>query len=236
MKTWITNKKTKITRVLSGRSNAFLVNDSALSILVDTGPEFMRNTLLRNLRILDINNINYLILTHSHFDHAANANKIREHFGARVLIHKSEAVFLKEGENVMINGTKKFSGFMVSNFGKRFLKTAKFDPCPADIEFETENKFLLPETEIKVIHTPGHTEGSLSVIIDNEVALTGDAMIGVTKHHIMPPFGNDINEIINSWGKLLETDCKWFLPSHGSVNTRELVEKEYLRYRNLQKR
>ncbi len=234
MKTWTTNNKIRITRVLSGRSNSFVVNDNTLSILVDTGPEFMRNTLLRNLRVLDIKNIHYLILTHSHFDHAANADIIRDLFGAKVLIHKSEANYLRKGENVMIKGTKKFSGFLVSKFGKRLLETLKFDPCPADIEFETDGKLFIPETKIKIIHTPGHTEGSISVIIDDEVALTGDAMIGVSKNHIMPPFGNDINKIINSWGKLLETDCKWFLPSHGSANARELVGKEYVRYRNLQ--
>ncbi|MCX6243685.1 MAG: hypothetical protein NTU98_03175 [Bacteroidetes bacterium] len=32
---------------------------------------------------------------------------------------------------------------------------------------------------------------------------------------------------MKSWGKLLETDCSWFIPSHGTANSRSLVQEDY---------
>ena len=78
-----------------------------------------------------------------------------------------------------------------------------------------------------ILHTPGHSPGSLSVIIDEEVAFVGDTMFGIFKGSVFPPFAEDVNRMINSWGKLLKTGCSVFIPSHGSANNRSLVQKEY---------
>ena len=77
------------------------------------------------------------------------------------------------------------------------------------------------------MHTPGHTEGSISLIIDNEIALVGDTMFGAFPGTIFPPFANDESLMVNSWEKLLKTKCKVFIPSHGSANDRGLVEKDF---------
>ena len=79
----------------------------------------------------------------------------------------------------------------------------------------------------KIMHTPGHTPGSMSVIIDDEDALVGDTMFGVFWWTIYPPFANDTTQMINSWGNLLQTNSKVFIPSHGSANSRFLVEIDY---------
>jgi len=59
------------------------------------------------------------------------------------------------------------------------------------------------------------------------MAFVGDTMFGIFPGSVFPPFAEDPRQLINSWGQLLDTGCSLFLPSHGSANTRELVQKEY---------
>jgi hydroxyacylglutathione hydrolase len=51
-----------------------------------------------------------------------------------------------------------------------------------------------------VIHTPGHSFGSISVIIDNEIAIVGDAMFGVFRNSVFLPFADDLKQMVISWG------------------------------------
>jgi hydroxyacylglutathione hydrolase len=67
--------------------------------------------------------------------------------------------------------------------------------------------------------------------IINEVAVVGDAMFGVFKGSIFPPFASETRLLIDSWKTLLETGCSIFLPSHGTGNDRNMVQMEYKKYR-----
>jgi hydroxyacylglutathione hydrolase len=227
MKSWSTSDGNRIIQVLSGRSNVFLLTNGHSNILVDTGPQFMWNTLKKRLKKLQINRIGLLILTHSHFDHAANAAKIKERYQAQVIIHQSEAQYLVKGDNIQPTGTNPFTKFLVRIFAEKFKSFALYQPCQYD--FAVDNYFDLSNFGFNayLMHTAGHTSGSISLIIDNEIALVGDTMFGIFKGTIFPPFASDISQMINSWGKLLNTDCKLFIPSHGSGNLRSLVEKDF---------
>jgi hydroxyacylglutathione hydrolase len=106
---------------------------------------------------------------------------------------------------------------------------ARYPPCNYDIAIDERYDLSEYGFNAYIIHTPGHTEGSLSVIIDNEIALVGDTMFGIFWWTVFPPFASDQFLLLNSWGKLLNSKCRIFIPSHGSVNERTLVEKDYSR-------
>jgi hydroxyacylglutathione hydrolase len=227
MKSWKTKSGYKIIRVLSGRSNVFLLTNGVKNILIDTGPKFMKNTLEKRLTRLNINQIDYLVLTHSHFDHAGNARRIKEKYKARVIIHKDEASCLTSGEFIIPQGTNLVTRTLVNLFSKRFAHKLKCEPCPYDILIDAKFNFHDAGFNAYIIHTPGHSAGSVSVIVDDEIALVGDALFGVFKWSVFPPFAEDSEQMIQSWGKLLETKCSVFLPSHGSANSRQLLQKDY---------
>jgi hydroxyacylglutathione hydrolase len=46
-------------------------------------------------------------------------------------------------------------------------------------------------------------------------------------YSVFPLYAYDIRQMIDSWGKLLDTGCSVFIPSHGSSNSRALVQKGY---------
>lgn len=225
MKTWVTKNGYRITRVLSGRSNVFLVSYNNLNILVDTSTSRYRKKIKERLHTLGLHHIDYLVLTHSHFDHAGNAREIKENFSAKVFIHNSEAAYLENGDNIIPNGTNFFTRPLLKAFAPKIFPKLKFEPCKCDLTVGEVFLFFDLGLNARIIHTPGHTPGSMSMVVDDEIALVGDTMFGVFKNSIMTPVAKDVITMIDSWGLLLNTGCRLFLPGHGTENSRALVEK-----------
>jgi len=228
MKHWKTKSGYQIILVLSGRSNVFLLTDGNHNILIDTSYRLNRNVLEKRLDMLGIKHIDFLVLTHTHFDHAANACRIKEKFNAKVIVHKSEGNYLTSGESTLPNGTNIFTQALIRLTAKRANSLVRCEPCQYDLLVDSFLDLWDFGFNAHIIHTPGHTMGSISIVVDNEIAIVGDTMFGIFPWSVFPPFANDINQLINSWGKLLDTSCSLFLPSHGSTNPRSLVQKCHL--------
>jgi|WetSurSiteA1Bulk_404760.scaffolds.fasta_scaffold13082_2 hydroxyacylglutathione hydrolase len=228
-KTWKTRNGYTITRVISGRSNVYLFSNGVMNFLVDTSVVRLWKKLERRLEFLDVRHIDYLILTHSHYDHTANARKIRDKYKTKIIAHKHEESCLATGEMEIPMGTTLITRFLVKLLAKRLAPLFRFETSACDLPMD--ETFDLQQFGINtyIMHTPGHTSGSVSVIVDNEVAIVGDAMFGVFRGSVFPPYADDVEQMVKSWGKLLETGCGVFLPSHGSANSRKLVERNYHR-------
>ncbi|MFA7402003.1 MAG: MBL fold metallo-hydrolase [Bacteroidales bacterium] len=227
MKRWKTKSGYEIIQILSGRSNVFLLTNGEKNILIDTSVPRLWNRLQQRLKKLGINNIDYLILTHAHFDHAANANQIKKRYNALVIVQNNEANCLLNGDNIILKGTTIFTRPIVNILGKRLFPRFKYEPCKYDLLVDSYLDLNFLGFNAYLIHTPGHTIGSMSFIVDDEIAMVGDTMFGVFKWSVFPPFAEDSELMIKSWGKLLETNCSIFIPSHGTENSRLLVQKEY---------
>ena len=229
MRIWNTSGGHTITQILSGRSNVFLLTNGEKNILIDTSPKYKWKKLEKRLKLLEVDLIDYLILTHTHYDHAENAKKIRDKYGAKVIVHSDEASYLASGENIVPGGTNVITKFIIRLLAKQFLSAARYEPCQYD--YLVDSTFDLKKFGFNayILHTPGHTIGSMSIIIDDNIAIVGDAMFGVFKWSVFPPYANNITQMIDSWGKLLKTNCLVFIPAHGSANSRSLVQKEYNR-------
>lgn len=228
MNTWITTKsKYRVIQVLSGRCNVFLLTDGKTNILIDTSIGMNQKKLFKQLKKLKIENIDYLILTHTHFDHAANAHAVKSKFNSQVIVHYSESGLLKTGKAVLPRGTNFFTRNLIQSFGNKIACKFNFTPCESDIEFESYYSLKNIGFNAYLLHTSGHSVGSISLIVDDEIVMAGDALFGIFRGSIFPPFADDTKELVKSWGKLLDTGCSIFLPSHGFARNRELLEKVY---------
>jgi glyoxylase-like metal-dependent hydrolase (beta-lactamase superfamily II) len=234
MNSWITSNRHSIFQVLNGRSNAFVVfNGSSHWLLVDTGRKGSREKLKKALDNLGIKGtaLRAILLTHAHFDHVENGSEIKNLHDALTYAHHSEAPYLASGDNAEIDGTLVFTRLLVRALRNRLAKRFRYTPFTID-HFVHDRCDLssLGFVDAYIIHTPGHTAGSVSLIVGNEIAIVGDALFGVFKGSVLPPYGSDLFLMVKSWGLLLDTGASLFLPGHGTAINRDLLEKKYAKY------
>lgn len=233
MKKWNTTNCI-IYQILEGRSNSFLINQGNNYILIDTGRKNSWKTLSDILNnILEENLLSCLILTHAHFDHAENAARLKKEYNCRIIVHENEAENLKHGTNILPKGTNPLTILEVNILGKLLQSHYNYELADPDIIVSEKYDLNLFKFNAYIIHTPGHSPGSMSIIIDNEIALVGDTAFGVFSNSAYPPFADDPETMIKSWKKLLETDCSLFLPGHGKPISRKLLEDQYKKHRKI---
>jgi glyoxylase-like metal-dependent hydrolase (beta-lactamase superfamily II) len=227
IKSWTTDNNYVIYRVLSGRSNAYLILHGNLHILVDTGTKRAFPKLLKAIGSLPLLNIgiDYLILTHTHFDHCRNAAELKKIYNCKVILGLKEKLFAETGILTLPSGTNRFTKLIVS-LGKALpSKLFSFTPFVTDIPVENQYVFKEPGLNIQIIETPGHSPGSVSIIVDNSIAIVGDTLFGVFRNSVFPPYADDSNTLMKSWQLLLNSNCQLFLPGHGREIKRMLIEK-----------
>ncbi len=228
MKSWVTKNNYQISWVLSKRSNVFLIKKGDKVILIDSGVSSRFNELSKNLALhdVDISKISYLILTHTHYDHCQSAKKIKELSNCKIVTSKYAEESAKNGYTVLPKGTYIFTNLLVKlgrTIGKRIFSYEAFQP---DILVNDESDLVDDDIQVKIVETQGHSIDSISILVENEVALVGDTLFSVYKGTVFPPFADDVSKLYKSWKNLLETGCDIFLPGHGGAITKDQLKKE----------
>lgn len=190
------------------QSNVYIVADNGEGVVIDCGcpPE-------KVLEIANTRNIKlkHLILTHGHFDHIYYIDRLRELVDIKVHIHEKDADCLSDP---FLNGLANFpvQGSFTFNPADSLLKDGDIIECSG--------------LSFRIIHTPGHTKGSISILAGNAL-FTGDTLFNASIGRTDFP-GGSTDEIIRSIkGKLytLPDDTDVY-PGHG-ITTTIGYEKKY---------
>ena len=215
-----------ITLLTLGITNCYLIKGRNGYILVDAGSLYKGKKFLKKLRMLDINpqDISLIIITHGHYDHVGSLASIKRATQAKVAMTPFENKIVAQGKVVIPKGTN-VMGQIVSILGKVFSFLFKFEQVAADYLITEE--FPLDDFNIegKIVLTPGHTEGSLSVILDDGRALVGDLAMNKPIGNIFPLFADFPNQIYSSWDKLIEWGVEKVYPAHGAVFSIDLIKE-----------
>jgi hydroxyacylglutathione hydrolase len=221
--------KNHIIRVPMGTANAYLVANKGQAILIDAGIKKKEQKIIEALERIKISphDIKLIILTHAHYDHCGSLKALKDITKARILVHKAEAECLKQGYCAVPQGTMWFSKALAAIGRTLAKKLGEYDPVTPDITIS--ERFDLHEYGIDgyILPTPGHTAGSISVAIEERHAIVGDALFNIVKHTVFPPYANDQEALLKSWGELLAIGCEYFYPGHGKPFTREKFKKTY---------
>lgn len=136
-------------------NNCYFITDEATgkSALVDC-----TDADEKMLKFIGDADLEYILLTHGHFDHIGGVKEIQEKFGAKVVISEEDAPMLSSGKLSIAA----FCG-------------AKQNNTTADIFVKEGDILALGETKIKVMATPGHTKGGVCYIADDNI-FTGDTL------------------------------------------------------------
>lgn len=211
--------KLEIFRVKLGLNSCYLIQGKDV-VMVDGGMPKKLKVFKRVLTNLDIkpSDIKLIVLTHSHFDHSGSAFEIREFTGAKIAIHESERSYLEDGGMIIPKGVG-FYGKITKPWLFAIFKKIKFPKFKPDILIG-DDPYPLKAYGIdgKIIHTPGHTFGSISVILNS-----GEAFVGCLAHNGfpfrlrpgLPIYAQDIREIKKCWKVLINGGVKMIYPGHG---------------------
>ena len=215
-----------------GMINCFLIQGKKKHILVDTGVPNSEAKILHQLEAHGINkkDIGLIIVTHGHIDHFGSAAELKQELGVPVLVHELDANALRSGKSMA--ATMK-PNKLYWNILKRKLMKDQATPCEPDIVLTGDCQYDLLEWGVrgKLIHTPGHTPGSLSVILDDGNALIIDLVAsGIFLGGILfysrikhPPFHDDLKVVKQSIEKVLLENVDTFYLGHGGPVSRKNV-------------
>jgi glyoxylase-like metal-dependent hydrolase (beta-lactamase superfamily II) len=179
-------------------SNCFLVESSGKRALVDASMDESAELIIQTLtELLGGAKLDVLILTHRHIDHVGGAAAVVRKFGCEVVMHRDDADAIIRGDQVS-TGAAMFGGEISP------LDVRKLDEGDSIIGFE-------------VVHTPGHTSGSMCLYDAKSKALvSGDTVFrdGVGRWDL--PTG-DGSALAESVARLSKLKVDGLYPGHGDV-------------------
>ncbi|MCL2095835.1 MAG: MBL fold metallo-hydrolase [Oscillospiraceae bacterium] len=180
-------------------TNCYLIHDT------ESGKAQLIDPALYDGKIADIISskgisLEYIVLTHGHYDHILGANKFREETGAKIAAHELEKEYLENPGKSMTGG----------------------EIVLPDILLKENDILTSGDVSLGVIHTPGHTKGSCCFICGEAKAVfAGDTLFkdGVGRCDL---YGGDYRALIKSLEKLKSLDKSYKLyPGHGESTTLE---------------
>ena len=173
-------------------SNVYLIKDTKTA-LIDTGTG-MDDCIEQGVRkALGGRGPDFIINTHAHFDHCGGNRR----FNAKVMIHRDDAKELLSG---------------------RFYGTYKLFDDEVPLKFDrlllSGDKIELGDCVLEVIHTPGHTMGSISLLLkDDKILFTGDTLF-TNGGFGRTDLGGDDKMLLNSLEKLKDVNFDLLYPGH----------------------
>lgn len=224
MRKWITHDGITIIRLDGFRCNCFVIQHQNKNWLIDTSTLMDRKRIVSQLEENGIHEFAGIILTHSHINHVEAASWYMTQYQCPVYIHDSELHFIQTGDCLIPKAARK-SMEPIERIVSYIPFLNKYPPC-REAQVLPLGSELFEDDRIKVIETPGHSEGSISIVVDDEIAIVGDVMRKKAIFSVFLAWANQPGLVAVSWKKLLQENCNLFLPSHGREITRELLEKE----------
>lgn len=195
-------------RYFTEYTNLFLALGDHSALLIDTGSGiYSIKKIVDNL----IGKKELIVLnTHSHWDHVGGNYEY-----PRVFIHETEKEIIKD--SIDISELKTSPTSLAKKYNRMNFK---IPPSKSVSSLKEGDKIDLGGTILEIIHTPGHTSGSIALISSNKELFTGDAA-----HYgsVYLPSKNNINKFLKSLEKLIrfsiKKDIENIYPSHEQYKT-----------------
>jgi glyoxylase-like metal-dependent hydrolase (beta-lactamase superfamily II) len=202
----------RVLSIKTGMSVCFGIETDSGLFLIDAGYPGYADYIIKKLNNFSKKKLELIILTHAHFDHVGDAAKIRKKTGAKIAIHESDYDDLLNGKTRV----DKVRGIGI--LGKILLPIVKIfygqDKIKADVLVKSGTalaEFGLPAF---VLGTPGHTPGSISIIIEDTVAIVGDLIVSRPTTSSQCYYANDWDEIEASLDALKQLNLKRIYSGH----------------------
>lgn len=154
-------------------TNAYVISGEH-HVLVDTGPARSRTQLLDGLASIGLGGeqLSLVLATHAHANSIGNAAYLQRMFHVPLAVHGADAPIMASGLDRSIGLTRPFG------LARRWMGLSRFEAASPDVVFGHTLSLHVFGAEGTVVHTPGHTIGSATVVLPSGDAIVGDLLMG----------------------------------------------------------
>jgi hydroxyacylglutathione hydrolase len=208
----------------AGMCRVYLIETGGSLFLVDAGSPGEENRILHSIKKFSDKKLRLIFITHGHFDHYGSAAALRRMTGALIAIHKDDAQVMAEGRTELDSvGSLGVIGRPILPLAEKVLKPEK---TQADLMLSDGDSLHSLGLPAVVVHTPGHTKGSSTLLVLDSLAFVGDLIATRPWAELQCYYANSWSDINRSLKKLKKLSPARIFAGHGRhVLTRKDVQE-----------
>lgn len=216
--------------IRAGDITSYLVKDRG-AVLVDAGKQGCGEALRRGLDAAGVapSDLTLVFLTHGHHDHIGALGELRAMSRVPIAINHREAPWVEQGLKPLPRPITAWGTLVMALVRASIIPGLTLGGVPVDIALGDEEFSLEPfGVDGALIFTPGHTAGSMTLVLRSGEAFVGDlAMNGLplTLRPGKPPFADDPGRLPASWRAVLRAGAKVVYPAHGRPFPAAVLER-----------
>jgi glyoxylase-like metal-dependent hydrolase (beta-lactamase superfamily II) len=212
-------------------ANAYLLIGQR-AVLVDSGSAHSADRIVAALKQagLELSALSLIVQTHAHYDHCGSTAELKRLSSVPVAVHQSEQNELEHGKNAAVVPVD-WMGYLTRPFVAN-----QYEGVVADVLITDELDLRPYGVAASVIHTPGHTPGSVSVITDGGDAIAGDLLGGGWMYGLLLPerpryhyFVADLAAVRSGIRRVLEYSPTRIYVGHGGPLETQAVVRWFAR-------
>ncbi len=186
-----------------GSSNCYIIRDDKSGETLAIDPGVYDSRFEKMLADMGVEALSYILLTHGHFDHITGVKALKESFGGLIAIHKADEKCLTDAEA----SRAIYFGF-------------EHNSIEPDLTLYDGDTLEFAGTDVKVLHTPGHTKGSVCFLLGS-LLFSGDTLFRDSMGRTDFPGGSNAEMAVSLKRlSLLDGDFTVY-PGHESATTLE---------------
>lgn len=166
---------TRVERIRCGNGNCYVVSENENAVLIDTCKS---DSFDKILHICKPYTIRLILLTHGHFDHAQNAAALSQELNAPVAMHRADLELLNDNFSQPLR-SKGLLGKIVLNASLKSFGSEKIPPFMPTVFLDEGDTLDRYGISARILHLPGHTDGSIAVDVAEEHLFVGDALMNM---------------------------------------------------------